>query len=411
MRPRALMLAPAMPSNRGNGLAMRLGQFLEALTREFEVDLIVAPVAGAMTGARWPENLGARVVVLDTQDTLDTHFALLMQLSNPEERAAAFARYGLPSLAARLSTTAALRCREIVAGRDYALIHASRSYCTPLALALGGQPGGCRPVLTLDLDEDDERVFSGLAAIADREGQAAASHWRRLEAEAFRRLTRASIPQFDRVWVSSPPDAARLRSVSASHHLEVMPNSIAIGRRSRRRDDGRTMLFVGSMGYEPNENGVAWFLDAIWPRLHSVAGLRFRVVGPDPTERLRRAGRRTGVEVVGWAPDLRRYYEEATLCLAPVLVGAGTRIKLLEAAAHGVPIVSTRLGAEGLGLQNGQHLWLADAPDRFAAAVHDALSRPSERRRRARAAQARVERRFDRAALVARLSTAFRALV
>ncbi|WP_421932331.1 glycosyltransferase [Phenylobacterium sp.] len=408
------MLAPAMPSNFGNGLAMRLGQFLEALTRDFDVDLIVAPVAGAVTpeARRWAESLGARVGVLAIQDTLDTQFGLLMRLSNVEARALAFARYGLPSLAARLSITAALRCREMLAGRDYDLIHVSRSYCAPLAIALAGRPSGDRrPVLTLDLDEDDERVFRGLAAIAARQGRTVTSRWRGLEAEAFQRLTRSSIPRFDRVWVSSPADAARLQATSPTHDLKVMPNSIEMGVRSRRRDNGRTLLFVGSMSYEPNEDAVAWFLSAIWPRLRGVAGVRVRVVGSSPTNRFQRLGRQAGVEVLGWAPDLDPFYEEAALCLAPIRVGAGTRIKLLEAAVRGVPIVSTRLAAEGLGLQNRRHLWLADTPASFAAAIEDALSRPVERGRRSRAAQAWVRKYFDRPSIVARLATEFRALL
>lgn len=413
-RPRALMLAPAMPSNCGNGLAMRLGQFLEALTRDFDVDLIVAPVAGVVTpeARRWAESLGARLGVLDTQDTLDTQFGLLMLLSDAEARAEAFARYGLPSLVARLSTTAALRCREMVAGRGYDLIHGSRSYCAPLAIALGSGPSGYRrPVLTLDLDEDDERVFRGLATIAAQQGQVVTSRWRRLEADAFQRLTGSSIPQFDRVWVSSPADAARLQASLPIHELNVMPNSIEMGVPSRRRDDGRTLLFVGTMGYEPNEDAVAWFLGAIWPRLRGVAGVRVRVVGSSPTKRLHRLGRQAGVEVVGWAPDLAPFYEEAALCIAPIRVGAGTRVKLLEAAAQGVAIVSTRLGAEGLGLQTGRHLWLADTPIRFAAAIDEALSRPVERGRRSRAARAWIGKHFDRPSIVARLATEFGALL
>ena len=396
------MIAPAMPVRQGNGMAMRLGQFLEAMAREFEVDLIVAPVAGAVTaeGARWAESFAGRVSVLDTQATLDTHLALIMQVADPEERAQAFARFGLPSLAARLTTTAALRCREVTSGRGYDLIHASRSYCARLALSLGDG----RQVFSLDLDEDDERVFSALAAIDARHGQEEASAWRRLEARAFGQLVKATVPRFDRVWVSSPTDAARLGG------LTVTPNSIEAAPRPQRRDDGRTLLFVGSLGYEPNEDAVAWFLSAVWPRLRT-AGLRLRVVGPDAPERLRRMSRRSGVELVGWAADLRPHYEAATLCIAPVRAGAGTRIKLLEAAVHGVPIVSTTLGAEGLGMADGRHLWLADTSARFATSIEDALSRPSERRRRARTARAWIAKHFDRAKVVARLAAEFRSLL
>lgn len=406
------MLAPAMPARLGGGLAMRLGQFLEALTAAFAVDLVVAPIFGAVTSESrsWPERLGARVRVLDVAETLDTHFGLIMRMTDPERRAEAFARYGLPSLMARLATTAALRCRELLQGEAYDLIHASRSYCAPLAIALAkAGAAGPAPRLTLDLDEDDGRVFRGLAKIAAGRGEDRTSRWNLLEARAFERLVPAVAPAFDRVWLSSPFDAASLRGCSPQGEPAVTPNSIGAVTRPRRRDDGRTLLFVGSLGYEPNEDAVAWFIRSIWPRLPH--GLRFRIVGPGASEGIRRLGRTRGVEVVGWAPDLRSSYETATLCIAPLRVGAGTRIKLLESAAHGLPIVSTTLGAEGLGLTDGRHLWLADTPGGFAAAIGDALSHPLERARRAHAASGVVTRDFDRTATIRRLAEAFRALL
>lgn len=398
------MIAPAMPVRQGNGMAMRLGQFLQALACDFEVDLIVAPVAGMITveGARWAQSVAARLSVLDTEATLDTHLALIMQLADPEERADAFARLGLPSLSGRLSTTAILRCREIIGNQAYDLIHASRSYCARLALGLRNS----RPAFSLDLDEDDERVFSAIATLDALRGRAEFSAWRHLEARAFKNLVDAAIPHFDRVWVASAVDAARLGG------LAVIPNAIEAVPRPQRRDDGRTLLFVGSLGYEPNEDAVEWFLSAVWPRLRtSGPPLQLRIVGPDASEGLRLVAREAGAEIVGWAENLRAQYETSTLSIAPVRAGAGTRIKLLEAAVHRVPIVSTTLGAEGLGMEDGCHLWLADNPADFSAAIEQALSRPAERLRRARAARAWVAEHFDRGVVVAHLAAEFRALL
>lgn len=397
------MLTPATPARTGNGLAMRLGQFLEALTRICDVDLIVAPVCGSATSEqlRWPRQLGSHVQVLDVDETLDSHFALVMQVRDPAARAEAFARYGLPSLASRLSTAAAARCRDLTAGRDYALVHASRSYCAPLAMALAGP----HSVLTLDLDEDDGRVFRGLAALAAKRGRHAESRWSLLEAEAFDRLSRTLPPGFTRVWASSPVDAARLGASA------VMPNAIEMPAPAGRRDDGRTLLFVGSLGYQPNADAVDWFVRSVWPRIRRERGLRFRGVGPDAAESVRRLGWKPGVDIAGWQADLRASYAEATLCVAPLRVGAGARIKLLEAAAHGLPIVSTTIGAEGLGLDDGRHLWLADTAAEFASTIEEALARPAEARRRAGQARSWVARHFDRNAVVGRLAAEFAALL
>jgi glycosyltransferase involved in cell wall biosynthesis len=111
--------------------------------------------------------------------------------------------------------------------------------------------------------------------------------------------------------------------------------------------------------------------------------------------------------MLGAVPDPARYYSMATIAIAPIRAGAGCRIKLVESALHGVPAVATSLGAEGLGLRHGRHLWLADSRPAFIKAVLEALDRPEERRRRARAARAHIKAAFDRDAAVARLADGF----
>jgi glycosyltransferase involved in cell wall biosynthesis len=100
--------------------------------------------------------------------------------------------------------------------------------------------------------------------------------------------------------------------------------------------------------------------------------------------------------MLGFVRNLEDCYRTACVFVAPLRAGAGTRIKLLESASYGVPIVSTTIGAEGLGFLDGRDIWFADAPEAFAAAVRAALRSPDERRRRAEYARALVQERYDR---------------
>ncbi|MBX9840984.1 MAG: glycosyltransferase [Xanthobacteraceae bacterium] len=406
-RLRALMLAPAMPAPGGNGLAMRLNLFLQALTRIADVDLVVAPLFGPlrMDAIDCSKDTGLRVHVIDMARAVDTHFGLLMRVIDPPARADAFARFGKPSLAARIAPKAFEQVPDEIKTRRYDIIHAARSYLAPLSLEFCGKNlQRRRPLLTLDLDEDDGRVFDGLAGLAARHGNRSDQRWLTLEANAFRRLVDAVVPAFDRVWVASPTDAARLRSRFHSPGIRVFPNTVAGSPALRRSDARRMLLFVGSLGYEPNRDAVEWLLRDIWPKLRHVSNLELRIAGGGAPERLRRLAGQRGATMLGWVQDLDRHLRAATMMIAPIRVGAGTRIKVLESAMQGVPIVTTPLGAEGLGLSPKHHIWLAEDAVAFAATITYALANAAERRRRANLARSYVASRFRLQHNVARLA-------
>jgi glycosyltransferase involved in cell wall biosynthesis len=333
---------------------------------------------------------------------LDTHFDLIMRVMDPAARAEAFARFGKPSLVARISAKALDQVPEGLRSRTYDIVHVARSYLAPFALELVRRTQQRRPLLTLDLDEDDGRVYHGLAALAGRRRDHSRQRWCALEGNAFHQLVEEVAPAFDRVWIASSIDAGRLRS--RSHHIQVLPNAVTAAPRLRRRDDGRTLLFVGSLGYEPNQDAVEWLLRDIWPNLKHVPNLKLQIVGRGAPERLRRLGSQRGAQMLGWVENLEACLEASTLTVAPIRQGAGTRIKLLESAMHGVPIVTTPFGAEGLGFCPKHHVWLAEDAAVFANVTADVLAKPGERRRRARLARSYVINKFELKDQVARLS-------
>lgn len=130
------------------------------------------------------------------------------------------------------------------------------------------------------------------------------------------------------------------------------------------------LVFVGKMDYRPNVDAVLWFGREVLPRLQrSVPNVEFVIVGQNPHPRLDELRANPAVAITGWVEDPRPYIEDASVYVIPLRVGGGTRFKALEAMAVGQAIVSTSLGFEGIPIQSGQEMILADEPESFASAV------------------------------------------
>ncbi len=172
------------------------------------------------------------------------------------------------------------------------------------------------------------------------------------------------------VCVCSEQDRARL----AMNDAVVVPNAAegpAAGAVDAPSREPR-LLFVGVLGYAPNRDGISWFAREVLPLLRqAVPGVEVRVVGPG-AERLP-ADVRAAVDATGAVPDLDEHYRWARAVIAPLRFGSGTRIKILEAMAHGRPIISTTAGADGIDGVAGSELLLADGPSDFASACAEVL--------------------------------------
>jgi polysaccharide biosynthesis protein PslH len=138
----------------------------------------------------------------------------------------------------------------------------------------------------------------------------------------------------------------------------------------KARLERRDLVFVGSMDYHANIDAALYFAREIWPALHQRRpDLRFVIVGSRPTPEVLALGRQAGIVVTGTVDSVGPYYDAALAAVVPLRVGSGTRLKVLEAMAAGVPVISTSLGAEGLAVTEGKHLILADTPAAFTSAV------------------------------------------
>lgn len=177
--------------------------------------------------------------------------------------------------------------------------------------------------------------------------------------------------------------------------------------------DGRepyTMLFLGSFRHLPNQEALTWFMRFVLPRVRErCPQARLMVIGSEAPQRhvLPEAG--DAVQLVGFVEDVRDPLRQYALFVCPILSGSGVRVKLLEAFAAGIPVVSTRLGAEGLATKDGEICALADDPESFAMKIVELLATPQKGRDMALRARADVVANRDMAAITARLVESYRA--
>jgi glycosyltransferase involved in cell wall biosynthesis len=242
----------------------------------------------------------------------------------------------------------------VLRGRRFTIGVIEHFWCASYARAL--RPYCHRLVLDLhniesELTRNYARAAHGLDAIANARF-----------ANAYRRLEQKWLPEFDTILVASEEDRRRVDHPS----VHVVPNAIpevkcpcAAGSDS--------VVFSGNLEYHPNVQAIRWFRSEIWPRVRD--RVEWRLIGRNPEAVREIVVGDSRIRLVGPVDDAVAAIAEAKVCIVPLLSGSGTRFKILEAWAAARAVVSTTLGAEGLGARSGEHLVIADSPVEFANAI------------------------------------------
>jgi glycosyltransferase involved in cell wall biosynthesis len=225
------------------------------------------------------------------------------------------------------------------------------------------------------------------------------------------------LPAFDQVQVCTPAN----RDYLLSFRPELAPRMRA-GLRAgidtssyQFRPSGReplTMLFVGSFRHDPNRVAVDWFVREVLPHiLKQEPAAKLVIAGSDPPPPHAYADHAANLEMLGYVEDVRDPLARYSVFVCPILSGSGVRVKLLEAFAAGIPVVSTFVGAEGLTSADGAICALADDAAAFAARAIDLLRNPEAAARMAGRARAEVELNWDMAAITRRLVDGYREIL
>jgi GT2 family glycosyltransferase/glycosyltransferase involved in cell wall biosynthesis len=225
------------------------------------------------------------------------------------------------------------------------------------------------------------------------------------------------LPRFDRIQVCSPANRDWLLSFlprlkgriddDLRAGIDTSSYEFQLGRR-----EPHTMLFLGSFRHVPNQHALDWFVKHVLPRvLERCPDARLVVVGADPPPRHSLPDLGDAIDLRGFVEDIREPLSRYAVFVCPILSGSGMRVKLLEAFSAGIPVVSTRIGAEGLAVEDGQLCALADDPAGFAAHILELFENPERAATLARRAREEVVATKDMRVLTRRLVESYKTTV
>lgn len=407
-RPRLLFVSPVAPAFDGIGIEMRAAANIAALARFFDVDLLVIDLARYLQGKAVDPNVAKlcrRHAAIAAKESLISNLyhrlpnaqtRILMRILHPQAISLVLADARIPAV------------REFLQGQSYDVVHAFRlktaSLIPDLLAMLKDQPKH----RALDLD-DIQSEFARRQAEALRHEIGLQSYLAdTLDVPKLKRRERQVAQTFDHIYVCSKTDAERYRRLYAPRAaVQVVPNIVRRPRNAgvaafaRPDPNPVTILFVGTLRYAPDVDGLTFFHDDVLPHLRQIADRPFtvRIVGRAPVPRVVAMGKEPGFSLVADAADLAPHYESADIVIAPLRFGGGTRIKIIEAFSYRRAVVSTALGAEGIEAEPGRDLLIADDPKLFARHCAELMAQPDHRQRIADAGFGVFERSYSQPVL------------
>jgi glycosyltransferase involved in cell wall biosynthesis len=190
-------------------------------------------------------------------------------------------------------------------------------------------------------------------------------------------LETSLLPEFDSALAASTCDAAEVARLAPELNVTVYPNAIPTVRRPESVKDS-VLIFSGNLRYHPNRRAIGYFHREIWPQIAAThPGLHWRLVGKNPEAVRDVVGNDPRVECTGPIVDAVAAIARGLIAVVPLLSGSGTRVKILEAWAAGVPVVSTVIGAEGLEARPGEEILIAHSPEEFVSLTRKLLDSPA----------------------------------
>jgi glycosyltransferase involved in cell wall biosynthesis len=244
---------------------------------------------------------------------------------------------------------------------------------------------------------------------------------RRWPAAAYSFLQSRRIAHFERelcemadlVIAVSGEDATILCQYRPDQSIQVVANGIFADEYAHADDQldlgPHALVFTGKMDYRPNVDAVFWFSEQILPIIRSsIPDVKLYIVGQKPHVRLEKLRDKPGIEITGWVQDVQPFLRGASVYVAPLRMGSGTRLKILEAMASGCAVVATRIATSGMSPEVSKSVIIRDTPDQMAEAIISLLQEPERRAALKAEACSFVAKNYDWSVLIPRLLAAYR---
>jgi polysaccharide biosynthesis protein PslH len=376
MRPPLYALLPRPPHPTRDGGAIRAYFLLRAISAEFRVRAFVLRSRSRGSDGDYPPGISV---------------CEIPHAGRGPRRALAAAR----GLAGRTAYSELLyRSRQLSRELRQAVSRDRPDWVVAFFYHLGGLAVRQEAPSWIDFQNVDSQIW---ARVAGTSTSRVARWFARGQAPRVQALERRLLSTARGISCVSVLDAGALTAMSPGARPLIVPNGVDLSRYRFQAEPrpGKLLFFVGDLSWPPEAEGIRWFRAEVWPLLkrhHPDA--RMEVLGRGAPADLRRLSQ-PDFRLLGEGGDTRPYWERAAVAVVPLVAGGGTRLKILEAAACGVPAVSTPVGAEGLELAPGAEIALGADATSFAEETARLLAEPETRRRQAAAARRRIEAVYD----------------
>lgn len=374
-----------------NGAALRVYNLLDWLSRRHRVTLVVLAERGKTVDRSFPLWDRFEQVIAVARTTCAFERTRRFEHHPPlPDRLWALASSPLPSFVRRWESSELLAVlRELRAGPEFDLVWVERSYVAEMA-----RTAGFRRIL-VDVDDLESVAYRRLLRRTRWYLSKPLHYAEWLKSHLYERVL---LPRrFWRLLVCKETDRRFFGLLARPRNVFVLPNGVRAHPAADPAGEAPgEMLFVGDLAYPPNVDAMLFCAGEVFPRIRARhPGARLVMVGAGPVESIQRLHNGSDIVVAASVPDLEPYYARATVVVVPIRLGGGTRIKVLEALAHGKAVVATSVGAEGLNLRTGEDIEIADGPEAFADACVRLLGDATARRRLAANGRERVLAQYE----------------
>lgn len=366
-RPHVLFVSRSYPDRNGIGLERRIWRHLLALSRSYDVLLLIVTSDRTETGEPRAVDTSvcraARVVQVERRTVPwpwgTTGLRLCYELAAGNEGNV-------------LSEQDVRDVAQFLANEPISFVFCSRLRAVPVWQEIRSRLNLADAPQVVDFDDIESAALARAATMTRAQAGLEASAIRWIQVLRLRRFEKRILGRARMVFVCSDVDARSLQRGAPKARVAIIPNSIDVGEPLQDPGEGEAIniLFVGTFSYGPNVDAAEYFCLEVLPLIRAGADrpVRVMLVGYRPAERVRALDRIEGVSISANVPDLLPFYRTAHVVVCPIRFGGGTRIKILEAMSYGRAVVSTTIGAEGLNAESGRDILLADTKEDFAGA-------------------------------------------
>jgi glycosyltransferase involved in cell wall biosynthesis len=393
---KVLFVSRAVPYANGRGIERRAALHLSYLTQLGAVTLVVPveSVIDASNAGFRPDNLKVDRLII-RQDATQAE----VSVSNYVNAANIVSKfwYGL-RLRYWIDQTALpadSQRYQAAFGGDYDLLFAFRLSSAVWANSIFPPESTLPLIRVVDFDDLESQAFQRSRVGTSRSPTRCYTDWR--SHNWLMRTERAVASTWTKTVVCSSIDAAQVRKISGNNPL-ILPNSVKFADPIPQHSASpHEVLFVGTLNYPPNVEGLKWFLYRVWPRVSQElqASVKLKVVGIDATADLVAILARAGACFLGRVETIEDEYVKCAVAIAPIFSGGGTRIKIIEAFSFTRAMLTTSVGCEGLDLVPGRDAIVADTPQEFSSNLITLIRDPQLRQRVAEAGWHFGKQRFS----------------